>query len=129
MIDLVQWMHDYNATASDDEKIYFYGNDMQRYDYSKKGLLDYYEVVNKDAEQKYAVQLEHASNNTMRSLSTKQLKKNYEVLDNIIFDLQSNEVAYTEHSSSDTFAFALEYAQLCPLIKSFCGKTIRRKLI
>ena len=75
MIDLVQWMHDYNATASDDEKIYFYGNDMQRYDYSKKGLLDYYEVVNKDAEQKYALQLEHASNNTMRSLTTKQLKK------------------------------------------------------
>ena len=33
---------------SDDEKVYFYGNDMQRYDYSKKGLLDYYEVVNKD---------------------------------------------------------------------------------
>ncbi|CAM4295021.1 erythromycin esterase family protein [Bacillus manliponensis] len=36
MIDFVQWMHDYNATASSDEKIYFYGNDMQRYDYSKK---------------------------------------------------------------------------------------------
>ncbi|WP_172372296.1 erythromycin esterase family protein [Sporosarcina jiandibaonis] len=112
MIDLVQWMHDYNATVSDDEKIYFYGNDMQRYDYNKKGLLDYYEVVNKDAGQKYAVQLEQASNNTMRSLTTKQLKKIHEVLGNIIFDLQSNEVAYTEHSSSDTFAFALEYAQL-----------------
>jgi erythromycin esterase len=112
MIDLVQWMHDYNATASDEERIYFYGNDMQRYDYSKKGLLDYYEVVNKDAGQKYAVQLEQASNNTMRSLSTKQLAKIHEVLDNIIFDLQSNEVVYTEQSSSDTFAFALEYAQL-----------------
>lgn len=112
MMDLVQWMHDYNATASDDEKIFFYGNDMQRYDYSKKGLLDYYEVVNKEAEQKYAVQLEYASNNTMRSLSTKQLKEIDEVLDNIIFDLQSNKVAYTEHSSSNTFAFALQYAQL-----------------
>lgn len=112
MMDFVKWMRDYNATASDNEKIFFYGNDMQRYDYSKKGLLDYYEVVNKEAEQKYAVQLEHASNSTMRSLSPKQLKEIDEVLDNIIFDLQSNKVAYTEYSSSDKFALALQYAQL-----------------
>lgn len=112
MNDLVQWMYDYNAEASEDKKVYFYGNDMQRYDYSKKGLLNFYEVVNKDAGQKYAVQLEDASNDTMRSLSTKQLKKIYEVLDTIILDLQSNEVAYTDNSSSDTFAFAFEYANL-----------------
>lgn len=112
MMDFIKWMRDYNATASDDEKIFFYGNDMQRYDYSKKGLLDYYEVVNKEAEQKYAVQLEHASNNTMRSLSTKELKEIDQVIDNIIFDLQSNKVAYTEYSSSDKFALALQYAQL-----------------
>lgn len=112
MIDLIQWMHDYNATASEDEKIYFYGNDMQRYDYSKKGLLDYYEVVNMDAEQKYAEQLEHASNNTMRSLSTSQLKEIDNALDNIVLDLQSNKMVYVEQSSPEAFAFALQYAQL-----------------
>ncbi|MBD1373544.1 erythromycin esterase family protein [Hazenella sp. IB182357] len=112
MIELVQWMHDYNARVSDDEKIYFYGNDMQRYDYSKKGLLDYYEVVNKNVKQSYAVELERASNDTMRSLSEKQLKKIDQVLDDIIFDLQANEVAYTKHSSPDAFAFALKYAEL-----------------
>lgn len=46
MVELVQWMHDYNAKADDSKKIYFYGNDMQRYDHSKKRLLDYYETVN-----------------------------------------------------------------------------------
>ncbi|GGA26293.1 erythromycin esterase family protein [Psychrobacillus lasiicapitis] len=112
MIDLVQWMHDYNAMASSDEKLYFYGNDMQRYDYSKKGLLDYYKVVNEDEEQNYAVQLESASNDMMRTLSTKQLKEIDEVLDHIILDLQSNKVAYIEHSSPDMFAFAFQYAQL-----------------
>lgn len=112
MIDLVQWMHDYNTTASSDEKLYFYGNDMQRYDYSKKGLLDYYEVVNKDAKQQYTTQLEFASNDTMRTLSTKQLKEIDEVLDHIISDLQSNKVAYIEHSSPDMFAFAFQYVQL-----------------
>jgi erythromycin esterase len=112
MIDLVQWMHDYNAAASEDEKIYFYGNDMQRYDYSKKGLLDYYEVVDMGAAQKYAEKLKHVSNKTMRELSTNQLEEIDEVLDSIVLDLQSNEDAYVERSSSDTFAFALRYAQL-----------------
>ena len=112
MIDLIQWMHDYNATAREDEKIYFYGNDMQRYDYSKKGLLDYYEVVNMDAKKKYAAQLEHASNKTMRSLSTSQLKEIDNALDNIVLDLQSNKMVYVEESSPEAFAFALQYAQL-----------------
>lgn len=112
MIALVQWMHDYNAMASDDEKIYFYGNDMQRYDYSKKGLLDYYEIVNIDAANKYADQLENVSNNTMRELSAKQLKEIDDTLDKIMLDLQSNERTYAEQSSSETFAFALQYAQL-----------------
>ena len=39
MVGFVQWMHDYNQTVDEQEKIYFYGNDMQRYDYSKKGCL------------------------------------------------------------------------------------------
>lgn len=112
MINLIQWMHDYNTTTNDDEKIYFYGNDMQRYDYSKKGLLDYYGIVNKEAGQKYDIQLKDASNNTMRSLSTGQLDKINGVLDNIISDLESNEVDYIKYSSLETFAFALEYARL-----------------
>ena len=112
MIDLVQWMHDYNATVSEDEKVYFYGNDMQRYDYSKKGVLDYYKVVNADAAKKYASQLEHVSNDTMRELTTEQLNEIDETIDNIILDLQSNEVTYVEQSSTEAYAFALQYAQI-----------------
>ena len=112
MVDLVQWMHDYNATVSEEEKVYFYGNDMQRYDYSKKGLLDYYEVVNMDAGEKYASQLEHVSNDTMRELTTEQLNEIDETIDNILLDLQSNEVTYVEQSSTEAYAFALQYAQI-----------------
>ena len=112
MIDLVQWMHDYNATVSEDEKVYFYGNDMQRYDYSKKGVLDYYKVVNADAVKKYASQLEHVSNDKMRELTTEQLNEIDETIENIILDLQSNEVIYVEQSSTEAYAFALQYAQI-----------------
>ena len=112
MVDLVQWMHDYNATVSEEDKIYFYGNDMQRYDYSKKGLLDYYEVVNMDAGEKYASQLEYVSNGTMRELTTEQLNEIDETIDNMLLDLQSNEVTYVEQSSMEVYALALQYAQI-----------------
>ena len=112
MIDLVQWMHDYNVSASEGEKIYFYGNDMQRYDHSKKGLLDYYEFVNEDKAKEIAEQLKHASNDTMRELTTGQLEEIQNTIDNVVLDLESNEAAYVEQSSPGAFAFALQYAQV-----------------
>lgn len=112
MIDLVQWMHDYNKTVNEDKKVYFYGNDMQRYDYSKKAVFDYYKLVNADAFKQYALQLEHVSNDTMRELTTEQLNEIDETIDNIILDLQANEVFYVEQSSTEAYLFALQYAQI-----------------
>ncbi|MCH7322952.1 erythromycin esterase family protein [Solibacillus sp. MA9] len=112
MIELVQWMHDYNRTVDENEKIYFYGNDMQRYDYSKKGLLDYYKEVNSDVVKEYTTQLEHVSNETMRELTNSQLKALDATMDSIILDLQSNSTAYITRSSEETFAMASQYAQI-----------------
>lgn len=112
MIELVEWMHDYNATANENEKVYFYGNDMQRYDYNKKGLLDFYAIVNEEAAKKYTEQLEHVSNDTMRDLTENQLDELDETIDQIIADLQSNETTYVEQTSTESFAFALQYAEV-----------------
>ncbi|EON71268.1 erythromycin esterase family protein [Lysinibacillus sphaericus] len=112
MIEFVQWMHDYNKTADEKDKVYFYGNDMQRYDYSKQGVLHYYEVVNKDSAKKYATQLADVSNETMRELSNNELKELNDVIDSIITDLQSNKASYIKQSSNDDFTFALQYAQI-----------------
>ncbi|MEG0470861.1 MAG: erythromycin esterase family protein [Solibacillus sp.] len=112
MVALVQWMHDYNRTVDEDEKVYFYGNDMQRYDYSKKGLLDYYEEVNGDAAKGYAKQLEHVSNETMRELTNSQLQELDATMDTIISDLQSNNSAYIARSSQESFAMASQYAKI-----------------
>lgn len=112
LIDLVHWMHDYNVTVSEDRKVYFYGNDMQRYDYSKKGVLDYYKVVSADAFKKYALQLEQASNDRMRELTTEQLNEINKTIENIILDLQTNEGIYVEQSSTEAYLFGLQYAQI-----------------
>lgn len=87
MIEFVQWMHDYNKTVDEREKVYFYGNDMQRYDYSKKGLLEYYESVNENAGKEYTAQLVQISNDTMRALTNSELKELDANIDTIIADL------------------------------------------
>ena len=112
MVNLVQWMHDYNATASEEEKVYFYGNDMQRYDYSKKGVLEYYKAVNPDLFKNYDSKLELVTNEKMRELTTEQLHDINETVENIILDLQSNKVAYVEQSSEESHVFALQNAQI-----------------
>jgi len=112
MVEFVQWMHDYNQTVDDQDKVYFYGNDMQRYDYSKKGLLDFYAKVHADNARKFTTKLEHVSNKTMRDLSDSQLLELDKTIDTIINDLQSNKAMYEKKSSKDEFAFAVQYAQI-----------------
>ena len=48
----------------------------------------------------------------MSELTTEQLNEIDEAIDNIILDLQSNEETYVEQSSTEAFAFALQYAQI-----------------
>lgn len=112
MIELVQWMHDFNLKADEKDKIFFYGSDMQRYDANKEGLLTFYKVVNGNAEKEYAAQLEHASNHAMYQLTVEQLKKLDHTIDNIILDLRSNKAEYEGRTTADAYAFALQYATI-----------------
>lgn len=112
MVELVQWLHDYNASVNEQEKVYFYGNDMQRYNYSKEGVLKYYKTVNQDAFKNYELKLEHVSNEKMRELTTEQLNETKQTIDEIILDLQSNEAAYVGKSTKEMYTFALQYAQI-----------------
>lgn len=112
MIGFVQWMHDYNKSVDENEKVYFYGNDMQRYDYSKKELLNYFGKVNGDVAKGFAAKLEHVSNETMRELSNSQLEELDATMDGILSDLQSNRTVYIGQSSEESFALASQYAQI-----------------
>ncbi|WP_110930112.1 erythromycin esterase family protein [Paenibacillus bouchesdurhonensis] len=121
MIDLVEWLHEYNETANENDRVYFYGNDMQRYDASKKGLLAFYETVNEEMAKKYTAQLQHVSNDTMRNLTAEQLEELHGIIDDIITDLQTNEEEYSEQTSQESYAFALQYANVMKQRTSLLG--------
>ncbi|KAB8137843.1 erythromycin esterase family protein [Gracilibacillus oryzae] len=112
MIDLVQWMYEHNLEASDDEIIYFYGNDMQRYDASKRNLLEFYQQVAEAKGEQYRRKLSEVSNETLRDLSRDERNKALETLEEIMIDLQTNKQQYTEQTSADHYQFALQYAKV-----------------
>lgn len=121
MIDLVEWLRQYNEAANEDDKVYFYGNDMQRYDASKKGLLAFYETVNEEMAKKYTAQLQHVSNDTMRNLTAEQLEELNGIIDDIVTDLQSHEDEYLVQTSPESYAFALQYANVMRQRTSLLG--------
>lgn len=110
MIDLIEWMHNYNQTASNHEKIYFYGNDMQRYDYNKLGLLDYYSTIHPEKSEKYATQLEHVSNDRIHDFTEEELERLDDTIEAILEDLLENEKEYVEQSTQESFDLAQQYA-------------------
>ncbi|MEI3604967.1 erythromycin esterase family protein [Pseudogracilibacillus sp. SE30717A] len=112
MIDLIEWMHNYNKTADEDEKIYFYGNDMQRYDYSKAGLLNYFSTVDPNTSKKFGAQLEHVTNDTMHDLTQEELEELNKTIDSILTDLHTNEADYIKQSSQESFSLAQQYARI-----------------
>ncbi|MDX8046483.1 erythromycin esterase family protein [Gracilibacillus sp. S3-1-1] len=112
MVAFVQWMHDYNESASDDQKIYFYGNDMQRYDQSKKGLLNYYEMVEEELAAEYEALLEGASNDRMRELTDDELSNLNEIIEEIMADLQRNREEYIRLTQEEEYELASQYAKV-----------------
>jgi len=112
MISFVEWMYQYNQTAADKAKIYFYGNDMQRYDYNKQGLLDFFKLVNPEAAKTYATRLAHVSNETMHSLTKSELEALLTLMGQIRQDLTGNGASYIQSASELDYSYANQYVRL-----------------
>lgn len=106
MIELIEWMHDYNENTSD--KLYFYGFDMQLFNHSKQRLLDYLAIIQPENLASLTEQLLPLRDDTeITSESAIQAQISVEA---IIADLQAKEEAYTALTNKRDYAFALEYA-------------------
>jgi|SRR5699024_6207637 len=112
MINLVEWMHDYNKSVDIGEQIRFYGNDMQRYDESKASLLAYFGLVDPDAAQNYEEKLKVATNENIHDLTETELKNIDESIVDIKDDLEKNEDKYTEALSEYMYETALQHANV-----------------
>ncbi len=111
MVDLVQWIQDYNKNLDQSKKIKFYGFDMQRYDNSKEGLFAYLEKVNPDLAVKYKDSLKNLNDNTVYTEKAAKVKEGLKAVENLISEMNSNKTKYIKTTSEKEYSLALQFAQ------------------
>ncbi len=112
MVDLVEWMHDYNISVSDNEKLRFYGFDMQRYDCNKTGLLSFVKKVDGNKSTNYETSLVDLNDETVFDQEENKIKKGLIAIENIMNEMEENRETYITKSSKAEFDIAFQYA-LC----------------
>lgn len=111
MENLVQWMHNYNQGVTDDEKIKFYGFDMQRYDYSKEGLLSYLGQIDEKLAKSYEEKLADLNNSTVYTPAKEKIEYALSELNTLMMEMSENRAIYIKETSEKEYTLALQYAQ------------------
>ncbi|WBW96287.1 erythromycin esterase family protein [Oceanirhabdus sp. W0125-5] len=112
MVDLVEWIKEYNTSVSDEEKLRFYGFDMQRYDNNKAGLMSYIKKVDSEKYSDYDTSLADLNDETVFNQEEKKIKKGLKAIENIMSEMEQNKDSYITKSSQSEFDMAYQYA-LC----------------
>ncbi len=110
MLELVQWMHDYNLEAEEEDKVRFYGFDMQRDLGSMKLVKDFCQNSKNEEMVKYVEQLDAIYGTEERSYKKIDLPKMEELLSNIIAELEENKETYVK-MDEEAYAYALQGAK------------------
>lgn len=111
MVDLIQWIHDYNKSLSEPQKIKFYGFDMQRYDNNKEGLLSYIEKINPDMASKYRDLLVDLNDDTVYTQDPSKVKEALKNIENLISEMELNKNRYIKATNEKEYSLALQFAQ------------------
>lgn len=112
LVDIVEWMHDYNSKVEDKDKIHFYGFDMQRYDRNKEGLFKYISKVDKNVLSDYESGLADLNDKTLYDQDKNKVKAGLDKIREIIEKLNENKEKYISVSSQKEYLLALKYAEI-----------------
>jgi erythromycin esterase len=112
IVKLVKWMHEYNSSASESQKLSFYGFDMQRYDNNKKGLLSYIKKVDNEKIAAYEASLSDLNDETVFDQKKDKVQNGLKAIETIIGEMEQNKEKYISKSSIREYSLASQYA-LC----------------
>lgn len=108
MLELVQWMHDYNQGAKEDDKVRFYGFDMQRNEAARERIQSFYDVVAKEKGSDYAKRWEEGYGTGDGSLSSEDVATLKELVNEIITNMEGQKDTYIKLTDEETYAYALQ---------------------
>ena len=96
MCALVQWMHDYNMTAPEDQKVRLYGMDIQRAMNAKQLIKDMYAVVDANKGADYSDKMDEFVGTEDYEFGNTDYDKAVSLMDEIAGDIKANKDAYVE---------------------------------
>ncbi len=110
MLELVEWMHDYNLQASEEDKVRIYGFDMQR-DFKNTDLIkDFYLEADSVKAAEYGESFDALYDMENRTYNQGQIPEIQELLNRVVADLEENEEVY-ETINEEAYAYALQGAK------------------
>lgn len=110
MADLVEWIRQYNASAAPDQRIHFYGFDMQRYDNNIEGLFAYFEQVDPALVETYREDLADLNDETVFDQQKEKIEAGLRAVQAIRAQLQQEKERYIAASSQQAFDLADQFA-------------------
>lgn len=110
MLELVEWMHDHNLNASEDEKVRLYGIDMQQYLGNLQRLETFYQTTDRNKGVEYLSAWDTYYIQEEGKLSSDNLSNLKTLVKDVISDLEQNADTYRGVTSEATYAYALQAA-------------------
>lgn len=112
MVDMITWMHDYNLTVEDVDKIHFYGFDMQRYDANKTIIFNYMNKVSGEKTKHLQSDLAFLNDKNMYNLEEMALKSGLVKVRAISNNLEDNKAIYIKRSSEREYQTILKHVDI-----------------
>ena len=103
MCELVQWMHDYNETAAEDDKVRLYGADMQNDMCNVQLIKDFYEQAAPDKAEDYSARLDELFGTEEDVYDSADYDEMTALIDEIAEDMDSSSEAYEAAAGKERF--------------------------
>lgn len=110
MVDLVEWVRQYNLSMAPEQRIHFYGYDMQRYDNNIDGLLAYFEQVDPALVEPYREDLADLNDETVFNQQPEKIKDGLQAVQQIRAQMQREKERYIAASSQAAYDMADQFA-------------------
>nr|MCR5129573.1 erythromycin esterase family protein [Lachnospiraceae bacterium] len=94
MCELVEWMHDYNETAEEEDKVRLYGMDMQYDEDSIEAIKRFYEKVDESKKEAYSAKMLEYLGTSDYEFDASKYDEIIALMDEIQKDIDENKEAY-----------------------------------
>lgn len=111
MAALVDWMRAYNETAAEENKLYFYGMDIQRFDNNKEILLSFLDEAAPAMSEKYAEALSKLTDENRTELDADTLNGGKETVSELLGEMDTMEKDIVKKYDQSAFDFVRECAE------------------